>query len=472
MQKLRSFQRDFVKHATAPGVDVGVLSIPRGNGKSWLAAHLLTEALTPGTKLFEAGKEYILLAASIEQARIVYRFVRDNLEGDPDYKFQDSAVRIGVMHRPTNTRLRTISSNGKTAMGLVNNPIVLADEPGAWETNGGQLMFDALWTALGKPGSPMRVIFIGTMAPSVSGWWHDLVKDGTRDNRFVYCLQGDPERWDDWHEIRRCNPLAAVDAKFRKQLLRERDEARRDTRLKARFLSYRMNLPTGDETSMLLTVDDWERVCARPVPPRQGRPVVGVDLGGGRAWSAAVAVWLSGRVEAMACAPGIPSLDEQEKRDRAPRGVYRVLAQSGALSVAEGLRVQPPAQLVQAVLGRWGAPEVVICDRFRLNELRDAARGVPVLPRVSRWSEAAEDIRALRKMSADGPLACEDKSRALLTASLSAATVKSDDQGSVRLVKRDTNNTARDDVAAALVLAMGEFARRQAHPPRRLRWAA
>ena len=233
-----------------------------------------------------------------------------------------------------------------------------------------------------------------------------------------------------------------------------------------------MNLPTGDETSMLLTVDDWERVCARPVPPRQGRPVVGVDLGGGRAWSAAVAVWLSGRVEAMACAPGIPSLDEQEKRDRAPRGVYRVLAQSGALSVAEGLRVQPPAQLVQAVLGRWGAPEVVICDRFRLNELRDAARGVPVLPRVSRWSEAAEDIRALRKMSADGPLACEDKSRALLTASLSAATVKSDDQGSVRLVKRDTNNTARDDVAAALVLAMGEFARRAAHPPRRLRWAA
>ena len=38
--------------------------------------------------------------------------------------------------------------------------------------------------------------------------------------------------------------------------------------------------------------------------------------------------------------------------------------------------------------------------------------------------------------------------------------------------QRDTNKTARDDVAQALVLAVGEFARRISHPPRRLRWAA
>ena len=138
---------------------------------------------------------------------------------------------------------------------------------------------------------------------------------------------------------------------------------------------------------MLLTVADWERVCARSVPERTGRPIVGVDLGAGRAWSAAVALWRSGRVEAIAVAPGLPSLEAQEKRDRVPQGLYRKLAQSGALSVAEGLRVQPPAELMRGILGRWGAPEVVICDRFRLNELRDCARSVPVMPRVTRWSE-------------------------------------------------------------------------------------
>ncbi len=224
---------------------------------------------------------------------------------------------------------------------------------------------------------------------------------------------------------------------------------------------------------MLLSTEDWERSNARPVAPRSGRPIVGVDLGGGRAWSAAVALWRSGRVEAIAVAPGIPTIEEQERRDRVPRGLYRKLAQqSGALVVAEGLRVQPPGQVVRAILERWGQPEVVVCDRFRLAELQDVSpRGVPILPRVARWSEASEDVRALRKMAADGPLACEAASRSLLTASLAAATVKSDDQGSVRLVK-STNNTARDDVAAALVLAAGEAARRDAHPPRPLRWAA
>ena len=88
------------------------------------------------------------------------------------------------------------------------------------------------------------------------------------------------------------------------------DAARRDTRLKARFLSYRLNVPTDDESAMLLTVDDWQR-CARPVPFREGQPIVRVDLGGGGAWSAAMACWRNGRIEALAVAPRIPSLDEQ-----------------------------------------------------------------------------------------------------------------------------------------------------------------
>ena len=57
---------------------------------------------------------------------------------------------------------------------------------------------------------------------------------------------------------------------------------------------------------MLLTTDDWRAALARDVPDAEGRPVVGVDLGGGRAWSAATACYPSGRTEAIAVAPGIP----------------------------------------------------------------------------------------------------------------------------------------------------------------------
>ena len=80
--------------------------------------------------------------------------------------------------------------------------------------------------------------------------------------------------------------------------------------------------------------------------------------------------------------------------------------------------------------------------------------------RVTRWSESSDDIRALRKIAKDGPMAVDPGSARLLEASLSAAQVKNDDAGNVRLQKRGSNNTARDDVAAALVLVAGAYGRR------------
>ena len=460
-EQLRAFQKQFIRGALAPGIDVAALSIPRGNGKSWLAAHLLERCLTPGDELHVPGSEYLLCAASIEQARLCYRFIRAELEETGAYSFIDSATRIGITHRRSNTRLRVLSSNGKTAMGIVNCPLLVADEPGSWEMTGGTLMYDAIITALGKPNSPMRTIFIGTLAPSMGGWWHDLIADGSTGSTYVQGLQGDVEAWDTWAEIRRCNPLTAISGDFRKRLLIERDAARLDSRLKARFLSFRLNRPSGDESTVLLTVQDWESVKAREVPEREGRPIVGVDLGGGRAWSAAVAVWGNGRVEARAVAPGIPSLEDQERRDRVPVGSYSKLYDMGQLEVAEGLKVQPPAALWEMVKSAWGKPLLIVLDRFRLAEFEDAVkRGARLEPRVSRWSESSFDIRALRQMALDGPLAVDEGSQALIATSFSQAMVKSDDAGNTRLVKKGFNNTNRDDVAAALVLAAGALARK------------
>ena len=468
--KLRPFQRKFVANATRPDIDTAILSLPRGNGKSWLASYMVRRILDPADDLFRPGTESVLCAASIEQARIVFRFARAELEEDKCYRFVDSAQRIQIVHDPTNTRLRVIGSNGRTAMGLVGCPWAICDEPGSWETIGGGLLHDAIEGAKGKPGSPLRSIYIGTLAPSMSGWWHEIVNRGSHRSRYVQSLQGDPERWDQWPTIRKANPLTAVSPEFRAKLLEERDEARNDSRLKARFFSYRLNIPSGDESTMLLTVGDWKRSCAREVPERKGRPIVGVDLGAGRAWSAAVAAWPTGRIEALAVAPGLPDIEAQEKRDRVPRGTYQALVDGGSLRVSAGLRVPPPADLVHAVTEQWGAPAVIVCDRFRLPELRDCTNGTRIEPRVARWSEAGEDIRGVRKLALDGPLACAESSRALLTASLAAAMVKNDDQGNVRLAKRSANNESRDDVAAALVLAAGELSRRLAKPKRKRRF--
>ena len=472
MFELRPFQKTFIKRALDPKVDTAVLSLPRGNGKSSLAGYLAARLLTPGDDLFRAGTESVVIAATLQQGRIVFRVARDILGDDRDYRISDSLTSVQITHKSTKTVLQVRSSNAKGALGLLGTPFVICDEPGAWAVHEGQAMFDAITTAQGKPSSPLKAIFIGTLAPAQDGsWWPELIAAGSVGSTYVQALQGDAETWDKWSTIRKCNPLSTF-PELRTKLLEERDAARRDTRLKSRFLSYRLNIPSRDESEMLLTVDDWAISEAREVQPRTGSPIVAVDLGGGRSWSAAVAVWESGRIEAMAVAPGIPSLEDQERRDSVPSGMYQKLHDAGILDVAEGLRVQPPAQLWDSIVERWGVPVRLLCDRFRLGELQDVVQGACRMePRVSRWSEATFDIRSLRKGIKDGPFSVEASTRPLMLASLSASFVKNDDQGNCRLVKRGKDNQARDDVAAALTLAAGAFARAGDAPVRELSYS-
>ena len=226
MVNLRRFQREFLARAVDPAIDICALSLPRGNGKSFLAGHILARCMTPGDVLHQPGKEYVQCAGSLEQARMVYGFVRATLEPTGEYRFIDSVTRLGITHVATNTKLRVISSNGKTAMGLVNVPLAVCDEPGSWEIAGGQLMWDALTGAQGKPGSPLKIIIIGTLAPMATGaghWWYDMVEGGSRASTYVMALQGDAETWDSWPTIRRANPLTNLPgndgADFRAKLL-------------------------------------------------------------------------------------------------------------------------------------------------------------------------------------------------------------------------------------------------------------
>ena len=228
---LRPFQKRFLQRAFAPQITTAALSIPRGNGKSYLAAHVLERALTPGDPLFQPGGEVLLGSSTLEQSRNVFRPLRAALEPKGGYRFIDSITRVGILHKASKTRLRVASSNAKGIFGLVGVSLTIIDEPGAFDILGGTLLHDALQTAMGKPESPLRVIYIGTIAPSSRGWWADLVDGGSHDSVYVQSLQGDPKKWDQWPEIRRVNPLMSRFKDSRAKLLEERDEARQDGRL-------------------------------------------------------------------------------------------------------------------------------------------------------------------------------------------------------------------------------------------------
>ena len=113
---LQPFQKRFIKQARNPAVLTCAYTLPRANGKSWLAAYIAAQEL----QRISRHEEIALCAASIEQGRIVFRFIRQML-GDDGWRYLDSATRCAIT-RSDGARLRVIGSNGKTAMGLVDTP--------------------------------------------------------------------------------------------------------------------------------------------------------------------------------------------------------------------------------------------------------------------------------------------------------------------------------------------------------------
>ena len=241
-------------------------------------------------------------------------------------------------------------------MGLAQFSTICADEPGSWEARGGALMWDALRQSLGKREG-QRLLLIGTRAPAEVGtWWPELLEGGSGPGMHIEVLAAPPDAaWDAWPTIRAANPLLNVHGTLRRTVLRERDDARRNPTRRPAFEAYRLNRMVEVAADVLVSVDAWRRVEAREVPPREGRPVVGLDLGSERSWSAAWALWRNGRSECYALCPGIPALAERERMDAMPRGLYRKLHRAGVLLVDEGVRVSRPSVLIDHLAG-WDQP--------------------------------------------------------------------------------------------------------------------
>ena len=460
MIQLRPFQKRFLHEITRPnGPNTAAISAPRGSGKSTFCGIILHKALDPRSDLFVGnGKECVINAASLTQCRIVYRVIRGIImeqKREKEYSFIDSAQRICITHKATNARLLAHSSTGKTLFGLMDTRFLVLDEPGALDLKAGERLWSAVKFSQGKLDSPLTTILIGHLAPNAvraGHWYHDLVMRGTYGSTYVQHYQGDLENWDNWHKsIMPANPLLRGNRALRDAIMEEREEARNCDIKKAEFLAYRLNLPSRPDNRVLLQVNEWKKVRERKLAPRKGKPIVGVDVGGNRAWTTAVAVWRSGRIEAFALAPGTPSIAAQEKRDNVPKGAYSRIEN---LIIAEGLNVPPLSMLWEEIKRRWGAPARVVCDRFRLGELRDALpASIYIEPRVGKWSESTADIRSFKSLCLDGNANVEPASRSLIEASLSVATIEYDSSGNIRMVKEGSMNKARDDVCSAWVLA-------------------
>ena len=462
-----NYQREFLSAVTRRDnrPELAAVSVGRGNGKTYLCGEMLARALKPSDDpLYVEGAESVLVSASRPMAELTLEAARLVLGDDPEFRWR----RDGVEHVKTRTRCRVLSSDGRRAFGLgAALNLAVLDEPGSFAPTSGERLWRALLGSLGK-NSSARILACGTIAPAAVGsWWQTFIEAGSGPGKHIQLIQGNEKTWRNWDAVLAANPVCAISKSMVRTLKREHDEALQNDRAASAFLRYRMNInaPEVTHAQPLITEAEWGRVVSRPVPPAEGKPTIGIDLGGNRSWSAAAALWPNGRVETWALAPGQPDLAEQEREDQVPEGAYVALARSGGLGVAEGQHVPGVEQLL-ARIWSW-SPLCIISDPYRSAELAQAVGGrVRILERARGGAETTSNVMAIRSMLLDTASGVTPASRDLLGAAFQQTNLVIDGSGLTKVVKLDQRRS-RDDACAALLLAAGEQARRPAPVPLR-----
>ena len=435
------------------------LSIARGNGKSAFVAALAAAVVCPGAPLHGTRRDVVCVASSFQQARVIFedvlayaRGLGHDLGDRGLWRRQDSANMATLEHRPSGARVRCIGSDPKRAHGL--RPfLVLADEPAQWEGTKTEAMISALRTGLGKtPNS--RLIALGTLPADGQHWFSQMLRDAPCRQLHAAAKDAPIYRAATWT---RANPSMRFLPSLKAQIKAEAAAARRDGVQLQSFKSLRLNMGLADVVSgVLLEADLWQSIEGEA--EREGEYVLGLDLGGSTAQSAAAAYWPeSGRLEGFAVFPEHPDLATRSTNDGSG-SLYSECYRRGELLLA-GDMVSDVRELLTEALERWGTPAGVVADRFKKAELIGHLNAldfdVDVVLRGMGFRDGAEDCRAFQLAALDGHLT--PVKSLLLRASMSEARLVGDISGNWKLAKGSEGGRrarAKDDVVAAAILAV------------------
>ena len=330
-------------------------------------------------------------------------------------------------------------------------------------------MLAAIRTGLGKvPGS--RLIALGTRPADIDHWFAKMLRRAAYSQVHA-ALPDDPPF--QLRTIRKANPSYDHLPSLRERLAEERADARRDSSLLASWRALRLNQGTEDEEVQVL-IDAALWVSCEADAAMSGRCVWGVDLGTSAAQSAVAAFWPdTGALRCVAAFPSEPSLAKRGLADGVGNLYLRCFERRELLLI--GKRATDVAGLLAVALDRFGRPARIAADRWREAELRDALdkADVPAATFEARgqgFQDGGEDVRAFRRACVDGRVS--PLPSLLLRSAMSEARTISDASGNSKLAKATHGGRrmrARDDAAAAAILAVATGTRMPKRRGRRLR---
>lgn len=472
--RLGSFQRQFIEGAFASAVNIGVLSVGRGNGKTALAAGLAVTHLL-GEWDPQPQREIVIAARTRDQATTCFRFALSFVGDRADVIVRrGAALEIEFNDGAGPHVLKAVASTGKGVLGGAATLAIL-DERAAWMESRAAEMEAALLTSLGKRDG--RALIISTSAPDDANdfsRWIDTPPTGcyVQEHRAPEGLPAD-----DWPSLLAANPGSpdGIGATQEWLVQAARQAMDRGGTALAGFRNLHRNERVHVEArALLIELDAWQRCEVDVLPPREGPCIVGLDLGGSASMSAAAFYWPhTGRLESRGWFPSVPSLALRGVNDGVGRR-YTEMAERGELRTL-GERTVSVAEWVREVLAHVAGEPVaaLLADRFKQNEVSEALSAnnckVPAIWRGFGWKDGAEDIERFRRAVYDRRVASERS--LLLHSALADAICLTDPAGNPKLAKGRA--TGRIDAAAAAVLAVAEGQRLASRPVRKVRvaWA-
>ena len=202
-------------------------------------------------------------------------------------------------------------------------------------------MLAALSTSRGKiEGS--RALWIGTRPESPEHPFQRALDGHGTDFALTFAARPDdpPFQRRTW---KRANPGLDHLPDLEKMIREEAETARHDPDALAMFRALRLNQGVSDVTrSVLIEADAWRSIESAEIL-KGGKYALGIDLGQNAAMSGAAAYWPeTGRLDALACFPENPSLQERGLSDGVGN-LYVRMEQRGELIQAGGrFRISGP----------------------------------------------------------------------------------------------------------------------------------
>ena len=467
--ELLPWQRRYLRGALAPGVSRSAVTCGRGNGKSGLVAGISTLYL--GGPLAVPRGEVVVLASSFGQARsAIGEQVLWFLGGvekirEAGWRVENNSNRF-VVTTSSGSRLSVMAADSRRAHGRPGIVAAILDEPAQWEPGVGEKLLAAITTSAGKQVD-FRILAIGTRPASTEHWFSRWL-EGLAD--YVQRHEAGP---DDPPFQRRtwlkANPSLRYFPHLEKAIRAEAAKAKVDSGELASFKSLRLNLGVEEVgRQSLLDAGVWESCEVDVLPAAEGPCVWGIDLGSGHAMSAVASYSVgSGRLECLAAFPDNPGLASRGAADHVG-SLYQKMLERGELIVTPG-RAVVIKDLLRAAMERFGPPDLVVSDRWKESELRDALdlAGVPTSAFSARgmgWFHGGQDVRGFRRACIDGRVKVGKS--LLLRSALSEAVTISDPAGNAKLAKSSEGGrrqASKDDAAAACILAIAAGERAGAH---------